>query len=186
LFFSDFLGIGINGDIFGDRSKITRFRLDSFNLNEVKVAYPDSVGSYKILVDANRIGSIGGELLKRFKVTFDYPNKQITLKKSSNTYSQFYYNLSGIELQYKGENLMREKVSSYNGRESSNSNNQNSGKRVGDIGLYEIMYLFQKKPGSKIKLGVLRDGIKHNYKFTLKKAVPSLLFLMKQQEYPSH
>ena len=81
LFFSDFLEIRINGDVFGDRSKITRFRLGSFNLNEVKVAYPDSVGSYKILVDANQIGSIGGELLKRFKVTFDYPNQQISLKK---------------------------------------------------------------------------------------------------------
>ena len=107
---------------------------------------------------------------------------------------------------------MREKVSSYNGRESLNSNNQNggikihltqlyrlifrpvieianlrvgspadsaglklgdidtivNGTKVGDIDLQEIMYLFQKKPGSKIKLGVLRNGIKHNYKFTLK------------------
>ena len=84
-FFPDFLGIGINGDVFVDRSKVEIFCLDNFKLNQIKAAFPDSLSSYKVLVDSNRIGSIGGELLKRFKVTFDYPNKQVVFKKSSKT-----------------------------------------------------------------------------------------------------
>ena len=211
-FFPDFLGIGINGDVFGDRSKINAFRLGSFTLNQVKAAFPDSLGSYKVLVDSKRIGSIGGELLKRFKVTFDYPNKQVVLKKTSKTFDRFYYNLSGIELQYKGESLVKEKVSSFQSRDipENESNNRGikiylsqlyrlrfrpiieianlrvnspaalaglkegdvitsvNGKRVGDIDLQEIMHQFQKKPGAKIKLGILRAGVRLNYKFVLK------------------
>ena len=78
-------------------------------MNQVKAAFPDSLGSYKVLVDSNRIGSIGGELLERFKVTFDYPKKQVVFKKSSKTYDRFYFNLSGIELQYKGESFSERK-----------------------------------------------------------------------------
>ena len=101
-FFPDFLGIGINGDVFGDRGKIPLFQLGSLYLGKVKVAYPNSLKTYETLIDSNRIGSIGGELLRRFKVTFDFPNKQLILKRNSKTFSPFYYNLSGIELQYKG------------------------------------------------------------------------------------
>jgi len=211
-FFPDFLGIVINGDVFGDRSKINAFRLGSFTLNQVKAAVPDSLGSYKVLVDSKRIGSIGGELLKRFKVTFDYPNKQVVLKKTSKTFDRFYYNLSGIELQYKGESLVKEKVSSFQSRDIPENESHNrgikiylsqlyrlrfrpiieianlrvnspaalaglkegdvitsvNGKRVGDIDLQEIMHQFQKKPGAKIKLGILRAGVRLNYKFVLK------------------
>jgi hypothetical protein len=181
-------------------------------LNQVKAAFPDSLGSYKVLVDSNRIGSIGGELLKRFKVTFDYPNKQVVFKKTSKTFDKFYYNLSGIELQYKGESLVKEKVSSFQSRDVSENESQNrgikiylsqlyrlrfrpiieianlrvnspaalaglkeggiitevNGKRVGDIDLQGIIHEFQKKPGAKIKLRIVRAGVKFNYKFILK------------------
>ena len=211
-FFPDFLGIGINGDVFGDRSKVETFRLGNFKLNQVKAAFPDSLGSYKVLVDSNRIGSIGGELLKRFKVTFDYPNNQIVFKKTSKTFDRFYYNLSGIELQYKGESLVKEKVSSFQSRDISENESQNrgikiylsqlywlrfrpiieianlrvnspaalarlkegdiitevNGKRVCDIDLQGIMHQFQKKPGAKIKLGIMRGDVKFKYKFILK------------------
>ena len=211
-FFPDFLGIGINGDVFGDRSKVETFRLGNFKLNQVKAAFPDSLGSYKVLVDSNRIGSIGGELLKRFKVTFDYPNNQIVFKKTSKTFDRFYYNLSGIELQYKGESLVKEKVSSFQSRDVSENESQNrgikiylsqlyrlrfrpiieianlrvnspaalarlkegdiitevNGKRVCDIDLQGIMHQFQKKPGAKIKLGIMRGDVKFKYKFILK------------------
>jgi hypothetical protein len=139
-FFPDFLGIGINGDVFGDRSKVETFRLGNFKLNQVKAAFPDSLGSYKVLVDSNRIGSIGGELLKRFKVTFDYPNNQIVFKKTSKTFDRFYYNLSGIELQYKGESLVKEKVSSFQSRDVSENESQNRGIKIYLSQLYRLRF----------------------------------------------
>lgn len=214
--FPDFLGIGINGDVFGDRSKVPLFHIGDFSLKEVKTAFPDRLGTYKILIDTNRIGSIGGELLKRFKVTFDYPNRQIILKKNSKTYDRFYYNLSGIELQYKGESLVKERVSSFRVNDTFENENENqsqnrgtkiyltqlyrlrfrpiieiihlrsespaaqtglkngdvitsvNGKSVGVINLQKIMHQFQRKPGVKIRLGILRNGVKLKYRFVLK------------------
>ena len=43
LFFVDYLGKGLSGSVYGKRSKLKRFRLSDFDLNDVNVAYPDSV-----------------------------------------------------------------------------------------------------------------------------------------------
>ena len=115
-------------------------------------------------------------------------------------------------MQYKGESLVKEKVSSFQSRDIPENESHNrgikiyllqlyrlrfrpiieianlrenspaalaglkegdvitsvNGKRVGDIDLQEIMHQFQKKPGAKIKLGILRAGVRLNYKFVLK------------------
>ena len=139
-FFPDFLGIGINGDVFGNRSKVEIFRLGNLKLNQVKASFPDSLGFYKVLVDSNRIGSIGGDLLKHFKVTFDYPNKQVVFKRSSKTYDRFYCNLRGIELQYKGESLVKEKVSSFQSRDVSENESQNRGIKIYLSQLYRLRF----------------------------------------------
>jgi len=39
-FFPNFLGIGINGDLFGDRGKISSFQLGSFILKKIKSCLP--------------------------------------------------------------------------------------------------------------------------------------------------
>ena len=199
--------------MFGDRGKISSFQLGSVILKKVKVAYPDSIIDYKKVLDNNRIVSIGGELLRRFKITFDYPNKQLILKRNSKTFSPFYYNLSGIELQYKGENLIKEKINFIaDDRHKSQDERQNNGvkifltevyrlrfqsiieisnlrkgspaalvglkvgnviisingKGVDDIKLQHMTHLFQKKPGTKIKLAIKRNGVKLIYRFVLK------------------
>jgi len=158
------LGIGINGDVFGDRGKIPSFRLGSFNLEKVKVAYPDSVSAYETLIDGNRIGSIGGELLRRFKITFDYLNKQLTLKRNSKTFSPFYYNLSGIELQYKGENLIKENISFVaEGRHRSQGERQNNGVKIFLTEVYRLRFqsiieISNLRMGSPAALAGLKVG----------------------------
>ena len=45
----------------------------------------------------DRNGSVGGEVLKRFNMVFDYPNNKLHLK-NANFKNPFQYNLAGIEL----------------------------------------------------------------------------------------
>ncbi|MCF6280023.1 MAG: aspartyl protease family protein [Flavobacteriaceae bacterium] len=107
--FRDFIGEGMTGSIFGMRSKLKSFKLKSFVFKEPNVAYLDSTSSLHARKFKDRNGSIGGNILKRFKVIFDYPNLKITLKKNSNFKESFGYNLSGIELMHAGQELVQEK-----------------------------------------------------------------------------
>ncbi|MFK5880080.1 MAG: aspartyl protease family protein [Flavobacteriaceae bacterium] len=107
--FEDFIGEGITGSIYGMRSKLKSFSLKSFVFENPNVAYLDSLSTYHAKRFEERNGSLGGEILKRFKVVFDYPNKKITLKKNGMFNDEFGYNMSGIELMYSGKELVIKK-----------------------------------------------------------------------------
>lgn len=115
VYYEDFLGKGLAGDIFGKRTKVNSFRIGPFLFEDAKAAYPDmdSFNSVKNLGDRN--GSIGGEILKRFQVVFDYPNGRISLKKNGNFNDPFPYNMSGIELQHNGMRYVAEQIADPNG-----------------------------------------------------------------------
>lgn len=111
----DFLGQGLNGSIFGKRTKVNSINLGPFVLKDAKAAFPDmeSYGSVKYLGDRN--GSLGGEILKRFNIVFDYPNNKITFRKNSNYKAPFHYNLSGITLQHNGVRYVAESIANAQG-----------------------------------------------------------------------
>jgi len=96
--YEDFLGKGLSGNIFGKRTKLKGLRIGSFKMDEAKVAFPhqESFGAIKDWGDRN--GSVGGEVLKRFNIIFDYPNGKISLTKNVNFSTPFQYNLAGIDL----------------------------------------------------------------------------------------
>lgn len=110
--FEDFLGTGINGDVYGERGKIPSLILGKTRLNEIKVAYPAVKTFDSLTLEKNRLGSIGAELLSRFKVLIDYPNKLLMLKAGGTTKQPFYYNLSGIELAYEGVQMVKQRLPS--------------------------------------------------------------------------
>lgn len=82
--FEDYIGEGISGSIFGMRSRLKSFSLKSFKIKNINVAYLDSISTNYAKKLKTRNGSLGGNILKRFKVIFDYPNSKITLKKNRN------------------------------------------------------------------------------------------------------
>lgn len=108
--FEDFLGTGINGDVYGERGKIPSMVLGKASLNEIKVAYPAPKTFATLSLEKNRLGSIGAELLSRFKILIDYPKKQLTLKSTFKSKDPFYYNLSGMELAYEGIQMVKQRV----------------------------------------------------------------------------
>jgi len=107
-YFNDFLGLGFSGGIFGKRSKLDEVWLGGFSLKGVKVAFPDKEAIDGIKFFRERDGSLGGEILKRFTVIFDYPNKKMTLKKNGNYNKPFYYNMSGLIIEHGGMIVVRD------------------------------------------------------------------------------
>jgi RNase P subunit RPR2 len=106
--FDDFLGRGLSGSIYGTRSRVKKFNMGTFSFENAKVAFPDSTAITYVKNFKERNGSIGGEILKRFRVIFDYGNKRMRLRKSRYFSEPFRYNMSGIELQHNGMRVVHE------------------------------------------------------------------------------
>lgn len=108
--FNDFLGRGFSGDIEGQRAKVKKFKLADFTFDEVISAFPDSISIKNVTMVPDRMGSVGGEIMKRFKILFDYSGQQMFLRKSKAYYEPFSYNKSGIEIQHHGLQWVQETV----------------------------------------------------------------------------
>ncbi|WP_172443287.1 aspartyl protease family protein [Nonlabens agnitus] len=100
--FEDFLGMGLSGKVKGQRSKVDRVYLGKHKLNKVTVSLPEMESLTNRKVDVNQEedykGSIGGEVLSRFKVVLDYKNESMYLRPESNLEEGFFYNMAGLEL----------------------------------------------------------------------------------------
>lgn len=108
--FPDFLGKGFSGDIEGHRAKISNFLIDDFNFKKPIVSFPDSSSIRNVKMVPDRIGSVGGEILKRFTVVLDYADQKLYLKKNSKFSEPFSYNKSGITIQHNGLQWVQETV----------------------------------------------------------------------------
>jgi hypothetical protein len=108
--FPDFLGKGFSGDIEGYRAKLTKFSIDEFDFKNPIVSFPDSTSVRNVRMVPDRIGSIGGEVLKRFTVVLDYADQKLYLKKNSKFSEPFTYNKSGITVQHNGLQWVQETV----------------------------------------------------------------------------
>ena len=106
--FTDILGEGLSGTIYGKRARLNRFTIASFDLKSPTVSYLDTTTTRNARRFKERNGSIGGEVLKRFIVWLDYPNRQLILKKNADFSTPFNYNMSGLDIVYSGKILVRE------------------------------------------------------------------------------
>ncbi|PQJ76086.1 hypothetical protein BTO13_01505 [Polaribacter gangjinensis] len=107
-FFNDILGEGLSGTIYGNRSRIPAIQIESFEIPNPTVSFLDSITTVNAKIFKERNGSVGAEILKRFTVWIDYPNKVLMLKKNSNFSRLFNYNMSGLEVVYNGKQLVKE------------------------------------------------------------------------------
>ena len=107
-YYTDFLGLGLSGNIFGKRAKIPELLIGNFRLKEVNTSFPEENAIMRARYYEDRDGSLGGGFLSRFTVTFDYGNKKIRLKKNSKFKDPFNYNMSGLTLEHEGVELVKE------------------------------------------------------------------------------
>ena len=113
--YQDFLGQGLNGSIYGKRTKVNRINLGEFAIKDAKAAFPDMETFSSSVVIGNRNGSIGGAILKRFNIIFNYPAKEITLKKNSHFNVPFQYNMCGLQLQHNGVRYIADRIADRTG-----------------------------------------------------------------------
>lgn len=108
--FDDFLGRGLSGDILGHRGRVDKFIFNLSEFNHVIAAFPDAESLKNITLAKDRVGSIGGEILKRFTIIFDYPNQKAYMRKGNYFEQPFSYNMSGIIVHHEGMSWVQERV----------------------------------------------------------------------------
>jgi len=161
-----YLGKGLSGDIYGKLGKIHGFRLGGFIFSSPIVAFPDSasVGNSSGLDDRN--GSLGSEILRRFRVIIDYPNKQITLTPNNNFKSPFKLNRSGIDLEapipelpyYIISSIRKDSPADKAGLKKGDELQYINNRNIRLLTINDIYNIFEDKAGKKIKLTVTRGG----------------------------
>lgn len=107
-FFKDVLGEGLSGTIYGNRSRLKKLLIGKFKIKNPTVSFLDSTSTYFARKFKSRNGSIGGNILKRFKLWIDYSNKKIRFRKNGSFKGGFEYNMSGIDVVYNGKILVKE------------------------------------------------------------------------------
>jgi hypothetical protein len=106
--FEDYLGKGFSGDVEGKRARVLKFKIAEFEFKNPIAAFPDSTSLKSVKMVPGRVGSVGGEILRRFTIVFDYTNGILYLKKNREFNTPFNYNKSGIEIQQQGMQWVQE------------------------------------------------------------------------------
>lgn len=175
------LGRGLGGELFGHISRINKVSLAPFSFEEVIATFPDTA-SYVTNVSKNYIhrdGTIGGGLLTRFVVVFDYINEKLYLKKGRSYKKPFEYNLSGLIIRAKGLRLDEYEIVEVRDGCSAQLAGVMAGDEIliingqytKDIKLDEVLGLINLRANKAIRMVVMRNGVKTKLFFKLERQV---------------
>lgn len=176
------IGRGLGGEITGAIGRIKSVEMGIYSINGVIANFPD-VETYLDTLKTSRTvfrnGSIGGDLLSRFTVIFNFPGERLYLKKNSSLKKEFYFSLSGLTIRARGARLRNYEISDV--RENSLAAKADirkgdrilsvNGLNVDEMDLSVINGLLNSKPGRKITLQIQRDGVKTRREFKLENII---------------
>ncbi len=164
------IGRALGGEITGKIGRITALDLGKYTLHKVISNYPDP-NSYMDTLKASSVarnGAIGGEILSRFTVIFNYGEGKLYIKKNNAFKKEFQTNMSGLTMKAKGAKLNVFEVIEVRKK----SVGERAEIRVGDIlislnsstvstmELNEINGELNSKPGKKIAMVLEREGVR--------------------------
>jgi hypothetical protein len=175
------LGRGLNGVINGCMGRIQKVRFGRYELDNILASFPDSMAFGMKLVDMpERQGNVGCELLRRFNVTFNYPDQYIVMKPIKRLMREsFEHDMSGLELRAKGDhfrNYYVDKIVEGSPAEIAGLQegdevlfvNNNS---TNDLTISDIYKILQKGEGKEVSLLVRRNGQMIIASFALKRLI---------------
>ncbi|MEM6642366.1 MAG: aspartyl protease family protein [Bacteroidota bacterium] len=173
------LGRGIAGDIPGFVGRMDSVQIDCFGFDEMLVSAPFEGAYNKVIKRGARVGTFGGDLLTRFRVTFDYPRKRIYLRKGDEYKDNFEYNMSGMNVNAVGDNLDTLKVVSVDKSSPAYGADIRKGDVIHTINgknlrthqLSDIFFLLRSRDGKKIRCKIYRGEEKLRKKFYLKRVI---------------
>jgi hypothetical protein len=170
------LSHGISGDSRNWRGRVAGFQLGMFKIDHPVATFAEAAkGS-----DADRSydGVLGGEILRRFKVTLDYSRRQMILEPNAGFAEAYDFDMSGLSLSVQGQDFEIIKVSHV----QSDSPAFEAGLKEGDIietidskpaadfGLQHIELMF-KQDGQEYRVGVKRGDALIQFRMKVRRLI---------------
>jgi hypothetical protein len=169
------LGQGLNGLISGVNGRVAQIRFGPYTFRKPLVSFPDSSSVSGLLLNNERHGSLGNDILRRFTLILDYRAGMIWLKPNKWFNSPFSYNRSGMEVEKPFPTVPVYTI--YNVIE--NSPAEKAGLKTGDmiesinflpafnLSLDDIYQILHGEEGKNVYLRINREGISKKIKFRL-------------------
>ncbi len=172
------IGRGLGGVIYGQIGKINSIKLGKYEIPNVITNFPDPntyMDTLKTSRTVFRNGSIGGEILNRFTVIYNFPGEKIYLKKNSNYKKEFYFNLSGLTIRAKGARLKNFEITDIRENSAAYRADLNVGDRIisvngvsaSELELNTVNGFLNSKPGRNISLMIERNSVRIKKEFRL-------------------
>ncbi len=178
---STVIGRGLGGIITGKIGRIESLKLGNYTLDHVIANFPDPNSYMDTLKNSLtfRHGTIGGEILSRFTVVFNFPQGKVYLKRNSAFKKKFYFNLSGIDLKAIGSDLDVFEVAEVRDLSPAAQAGILQGDLVisvnrvqsKDYHLNQINALLNGKPGKKILIVIERNMVRYQLEFRLESQI---------------
>jgi hypothetical protein len=176
------IGRGLGGEITGRIGRIDALELGDYKIDDIIANFPDPESYSDAFFKSESIrrnGAIGGEILSRFSVIFNFPEEEIYIKKNAAYKKKFNYDMGGLIIKAKGARLRTYEITHIR----SGSPGDLAGLKEGDLimsingtdaqnmDLNHINGFFNSKEGKRIALEVNRDGARIKVEFRLQNQI---------------
>ncbi len=173
------LAFGLGGEVEGLMGRVEQLKLPPFEFRNLVTHFQDLSNAVDSIYIDDREGIIGGDILNRFTIIFDYFQQKMYLKPNWRYNRAFGYDRSGMSFLASGNTLQDFIVR----RVIINSPANEAGVQVEDrllringmgrrnLSLQQITRILQGKPNKRIRMVLLRDGEKIKVEFRLRDLV---------------
>ncbi|MCF8359489.1 MAG: aspartyl protease family protein [Prolixibacteraceae bacterium] len=170
-----FLGVGLGGELFGYKGRVETLWIGGMPLDNPIVSYPESDYLNNVIRQEQRHGSIGGEVLRRYKIWFDYFNQRLIMRPNNDYRDKFYYNMSGLEIinpvpglpVFTINNVIEGSPAWEAGFRENDQVIAINFTNHKDLTLNDINLMLRQRKNKKIRMTVLRNGVEFKSEFYL-------------------
>lgn len=161
------IGTGINGYLNGFINRTDELLIGKYQLKNLLSTFPDSMSVTHLRGTNSKAGSIGGEILKRFKIRIDYNNNKLYLKKNASYNSEFHFTKTGFMVEHNCVECENQVIITYIIPNTEAANLLMEGDEIIKINRHKLAHyspleinnmLLKYKIGKTIKLTILRQN----------------------------
>jgi len=168
------VGIGATGEISGHVGRIPMLKIGGHAFEDVVASFVS--GPRTGPASAEEEGNLGAEILRRFRVAFDYGNERIVLEPGKSMRDPFEHDMSGLEVSRTEDGAFAiDRVAQGCAAEDAGLTVDDvileiMDRPAGDVGLIEFGEMM-KKDGRKVTLEVVRGDAKRTVTMRLKRRI---------------